>query len=443
MKKNSNIILIIISLACFFVVAIVSFLENQIGISQITAYLIIILALVLYLFFSKGDTLNPLALYSLVWIGCIGLSSLKLSYDQYDWSFYMWLNVTLAYIMFIIGYMSIVSGFKKYKVVSVNKHINNKKLFICIQVVSIVSIMSFAAEVAILKFIPLFSDMPNAYVEFHVTILHFFTLLVAIVPPLSIIYKKNGGKIRSIFFANTCVILISVLLVSRENMMFIMFISGVTYHYCYKKISKKVLFTSMIVGILLFSLASSLRNQNTYDIQQTANFKNQQKTILAQPYVYFTMSFENLRNLVENCNSYNYGLKTLQPILVFTGMRQYVNTEMLYLTNYKFNVSTFLYTIYSDFSIFGVIVISFLLGLLYSFYYIKRVYGVLKPDMSFIIYALLSYDLFYSFFTNLYSDPSKFFDLMVIIIISMIVKKKVLSNNLMINNKLFELRNKN
>ncbi len=225
-------------------------------------------AAVIYSFRKSGKLTDPAAYFSLSWIGGTGVSALKLSKLQFDWTLQSWLSFYLAYVCFILAYELIkyfkyknnmagtegnnthdtcsdakahdakngakAYGVKNYakaydtngdaKTCDVNsdgkayaestKVSNNKKHLVLLSAINIVcalSLMALVIEAVLLGYIPLFTeDTPHAYSYFHISGLHYFTVSCVLVPSLIILYVK---KYKALLTSNVVKADIAIVLV--------------------------------------------------------------------------------------------------------------------------------------------------------------------------------------------------------------------------------------
>jgi len=151
--------------------------------------------------------------------------------------------------------------------------------------------------------------------------------------------------------------------------------------------------------------------------------------ILTQPYLYITINFENLRNIIENFNDYKFGLNMLFPIFAFTKTKNLIDYSYIskYFTNPLFNTSTYLSDIYFDFGIFGVIVINGLLGIIFGYIYLNKLMRK-KEIIYIIVYSILCYSLIFVFFVNFFYNPTIWFYLIILFIFNYFIYKNKLSD---------------
>ena len=139
---------------------------------------------------------NLPGLFSLFFIGGEGVACFKLSrLSASHWSVITWLSIFLVYAGFMFGYA--VAERLKTPEKGILKKITDadrtkkdtktleKRLFICINAVCIISLACFLFEAVKLGFIPFFSDEPHAYSYFHISGVHYFTVTCVMVLPLT------------------------------------------------------------------------------------------------------------------------------------------------------------------------------------------------------------------------------------------------------------------
>jgi len=212
------------------------------GIDFTIGIVLIGISAVIFIFTAKKDIFNPIGIFSASWLGAIGLATFRLSNYQLKWSFYTWFVVILAYIMFGLGYIFYSTKLFKFSRCNDIKKINMEYFYNAIVIFFVVCFMAFLVEVAIEGYIPLFSKRMEAYMEFGISGIHYFTVSIAMLPSISLIYKKMGGTKR-VSIINIISVLIPILIVSRQLILFQVIIFLITYNYFVKKIDLKVLFS--------------------------------------------------------------------------------------------------------------------------------------------------------------------------------------------------------
>lgn len=396
-----------------------------------------------YFKLAKGNVFNPLAIVTVFWIGVAGLSNYRFSTDQDKWSLYMFFIVFIAYIMFVLGYMYI---YRKKETDKSERKVNVERLYIAINVITLLAIVGFVLEAYVLKMIPLFSSDMAAYQMFHISGVHYFVVNIGIVPALTISYRACGGK-RSIWYLNAISFLIPLLIVSRQLLLFSTIVALVNYNTSYKRVTIKQTIIVALAILVSFSMLLNLRNQSTEYIGSVSNIAKHDTNIekdnkenessveinetrnkfvytiteskifdkLVQPYMYLTMNFENLRNIVENFNDYKYGTNMLFPVFAFSNTKGYIDYtyKSKYFNNINFNTNTGLADVYYDFGAIGVMIFSFILGMFFS-KYTKYGFKNESNKIKNVMYSVTIYCLIFCFFVSWYANATIWFHIIML-----------------------------
>lgn len=393
----------------------------KMDLNKIIAYNFIVISILIYFMLSKNDIFNPVGIFTISWILLIGISRFKLSYFQNDWSSLAWVIMLGSFISFLCGYyLNNIYIFKTKKKFNY-KNINVNRLLFIIYFLLLLSCISLFIEFKVLGYLPIFSKNPLAYKEFYYKFFHYFVVLVGIIPPLTILYKACNGK-QKVWYINIICIIISILIVSRQLIIFQVTTSIIVYNYSIKKIKRNHVIIATIIGIIVFSMGSILRQQDKNYMVSVSNFKNYELESIAQPYMYFTMGFDNINNLVNNSVTFENGKIFMKAIEVFTGVKVNINDTTQYLVSKNFTAPTYLYFLYIDWGIYGTLIIPFCIGIIINLIY-KQIYRNREVNFNIIIYSLLLYSLIFSFFVNWFYNTTMIFYVIVLIIIKIFIEK--------------------
>ena len=410
-KNNKYIILVLMAIMIFLPIDITIKLSG----------LIIVIATIVYNKFSEKDSLQPIALYSLSWLGGIGLANLKLSYHQITWGTKVWVVLISSYFIFIFGYF-IYNRYFGQKISKVRWELDNERLYKNMAYYCILCIIIFLIEAIILGYIPLFSTEMGAYMDFHIKGLHYFTVSIIIVPIISLIYKNQNGK-KKVYLWIILSIAIPIVIVSRQLLILAVFLILITIHQLYIKLSKKTLIIVSSLLLIMFVLSSYVRHQDLEYIHEVANMKYKDPSILTQPYMYVVMNFENMANIIEKVEKFELGKNTFFPIFAFTNMKYYfdyaIKSELL-ISPY-FTTTTYLSNLFYDFGVFGIVVFNFLFGFLAA--HINKI--VKNNKIHLFSFGILCFTLLFSFFEPWYSNPSLWFDIVIFYIIMYASSKRI------------------
>lgn len=382
------------------------------------------------------NIIDPITIFSLSWITCCGISALKLSNLQTQWNVRTWIVFYLIFLSFYVGNRFFSSRFMKREPKTEIKTDASYDVFPIMPVLTGISLICFFIEAILLGYVPLFTvDVPHAYSEFHISGLHYFTVLFVLEPSFFVYYLlkgKKSGRRNAVSIACTVIcLLLPILLVSRFQLIFGILIACFTF-LILKKHELKSLLTArniliMLAGALLllccYVFITIERAHSVEYLNGIFEMKDPNMPIfLTQPYIYIANNFDNFNCLVECLSDHTYGLKQLFPAFALTGLKfrypELVNFP-LYVTKEELTTVTMFYDAYYDFGIAGCVLMSLLLGGLYFWIgnmtekHCKAIYVVIAAQ-------LFSY-LLLAFFTTWFSNPTTWFYLIICIAMEVVL----------------------
>ena len=205
-------------------------------------------ALYLYLW-EYGKSGNPLhlrGLFSLFYVGGEGISCLKLSNLQKDWSLETWACFFVAFAAFWnvyalaekkFGYekeKKTIDGFSlKFTGETLERY--GTRIFIALTGLTILSLTAFLFEAFRLGYVPfLLRGVPHAYSYFHISGVHYVTVSCVLVPSMEVLlwfYDREMGKAKRIvsLIMTGIALLIPVLCVSRFQLIFAVILAVLTF----------------------------------------------------------------------------------------------------------------------------------------------------------------------------------------------------------------------
>ena len=427
-----------IDLLTLSIAFIISFFTANAGSYLISG--ILLCAEGIFLFFRNirrsADLPEPISVFSLSWVLCLGISALKLSNLQKDWVPETWLCFYLIYVVF---YLSSFFSKKKFSVSESRKikEVSYKADVVwVIAVITAISAACFLVEVCILGYVPLFtSDTPHAYSYFHVSGLHYFTVLFVLEPSFFVYYLLNCRKDK---MRNTLCILCTVisivlplLLVSRFQLLFGIFLAAFTFliikgRSVFNYINKRnilILAGGILLLVCCYVFLTIERAHSVQYLNGIFEMKDQNMPIfITQPYMYLANNFDNFNCLVEQLKEHTYGLRQLFPVFALTGLKfrfpSLVNFP-LYVTKEELTTVTLFYDAYYDFGMPGCILFAGILGIVYA--WIDHLRKIRRTPGTLIISAQLYCYLFLAFFTTWFSNPTTWFYLFISIAIELIL----------------------
>lgn len=418
----------ILSTAAF----IVSFLAAVKGSYILSGMTLIGTGILLYFinFRKSGSIIDPAALFSVSWISAAGISCLKLSNLQTDWGYKTWAVIWITYICFISAVKLFAK--KEIKAEFLSFRPREKHVYISVIALTAVSYICFTAEALMLGYVPLFTvDTPHAYSYFHISGIHYFTVLCVLVPSLSVIYlndRKERKQSRNSIIIFTCdffSLLLPVLLVSRYQLVFAFLLAFITFTVLKADSLKLYLHRKYIIPftisvaalILLYVLITVERAHSIEYLNGIFEMKDPAAPIfITQPYIYIANNFDNLNCLTSQLQTHTYGLRSLFPLFALTGLK-FIKPELvsfpLYVTKEELTTVTLIYDAYYDFGMIGAAAFSFLFGTLITLLS-NTAKNSRNPFLILLVSQLTGY-LCLSFFTTWFSNPTTWFYIIICI----------------------------
>lgn len=395
-----------------------------------------------FVFYHRSRQLLDMeALFSLFWLGGTGVSCLKLSRLATEWTDTTWLCFALAYVGMIVGYewLKTVQERKEKRTPEgetagkseVGQKIRRfhvpedpaeaaKRLKWCILVTTGVSLACFVFEAAVLGFLPILSDKPHAYSEFHISGVHYFTITCVMVPALCVLYREQicrmQGKLdkKHWLFIGVCsgiALLIPICSVSRFQLIFSLVLAMIVWIRVSGKVKLKYILILIAVMVPLYVGLTAARNHDVEYLNGIFEMKNENTPIfITQPYMYIANNYDNFNCLVEQLPAHTHGMRMAFPLIVFTGMKfvhpEWVNYP-IYVTKTELTTVTLIYDAYYDFGVIGVAAFALILGILCRA--IARLAEKDSNPIAFLLYGQAALYLMLSFFTTWYSNPTTWF----------------------------------
>ena len=409
---------------------------------------VIMISLAIFLYVSETRVykriINVRGLFALGFIGGFGLSLLKLSKLSQEYNIITFLAIYISYFSLYLGVY--LEGRNK-KLDNQNRKVRLEKkdtLFtsqeILLIVLFVITLASFVIEAIILKFIPMFTlATPHAYSSFHVFMLHYITTFYSFIPCFAICnyYIEPERKQSKVFVivSFVYVIIMSLLLVSRSQLILSLVLSLFIVVIYKTKTLKKIVFNkknifmivaSMLLFLVLYMAITISRAHNVEYLNGIFEMKNEKMPIfITQPYMYVAHNFENLNYMINNIFRFSFGRRMLYPFFTLTFVKKFfpiVVDAPYYIIKEELSTVTIIYDAYYDFGLVGVALFCFLLG------YIgkkleDRAYKIFeeeqyKNNYILILFSLFCYYMFFSFFQTYFSLTDTW---VYIIILSMII----------------------
>jgi oligosaccharide repeat unit polymerase len=341
----------------------------------------------------------------------LGYSFINLSNDQINsYSFLTELIFLISIFSFLIGIIAAGTKCYKIKLPSFNVIIQ-KILFYSL---FLIGILFFLLEIKKIGYFPVFNlgSSFDTYADSNENLIpfgHYFVLFIAFYPCLTYIYFKQNF-ISKLFFI--IILIISLFIISnylsRQNIMLMLLSLFFAYIY-YKNISTKKIILSILFFITVFYFIGNIRlNNNKSDLvnDYLKTYSNIDKDVsLLETYLTLYSSknfttFQELTNKVQNNKHFTYGSYTFKPVISFFFIDRlgFINYNPEYDGFQK--LGTYLYEPFSDFNIFGIIILNLLIGFFLTVVY--NIFSKRRSNVSILFYAIMTYCVLMSSFTNFY-----------------------------------------
>ncbi len=390
----------------------------------------------------KIDVFSPARLFILVWSFAIGITNLKLSVFQREWSGFGWLMLMLTLLSFLVGVfvVYVLNVDKNIKTITeireaIKAQTVDKDLLFKVLVVSFIFyLVSYFVSFMVMGFIPAFSPRPEIRSQW--TGVFGVGLITHALPPIlfySTIYffyeKKSLLKRMTVFIIGLSTFFLNLLVLHRFDIVYWLVVLLVYLFYSTNKLKLKNILafifflTSIVYGISTFRASKFISNVIYYTSGMKFSIKY---AIFTEPYMYFAMNVENFVHAVERYSNFTYGFFTFNPLLSLIQLKHPLEEYMSiakfpHLISSNYNTYTMFFEWYRDFGIFGLGFLPFIWGLIItsSYYHLKT-----KPSLSAItLYGAFLFVILFSFFVNMLGWLHFVFNLIVLFGIARIISK--------------------
>jgi len=383
-------------------------------------------------FRKNADIFHPARFWISLWTMVIGITLLNLSFYQREWSLRAWFIILSGVVAYPLGVLldMYLYRYKVYKKIPFLKiyinQINKKKAFRqVIYIGFILYSIAYLIEWKIEGYLPFFTIFRETQRQdfgvfgIHV-IISILPILLLLIPEFLLLFNQSLlSKISyiSIFLLG----LVSYLFLMNRLFLFMLgFMIIIIFHYLHHRINIRVVIITIIIFSFAFWGIGELRSTQFLGnfIYNVSNMKySEEYANFTGPYMYVAMNLENVAYGVDNLSNHHYGVNTLDWIYAIMGLQESLNDYLLvdkknYLVTNAFTTMSYMWYLYADFGILGVIFGSFFAGQLMSRLYNKM---RVKPSLKLInLYAIFTFIVFLSFFTFMPSMLNTVFQILVL-----------------------------
>lgn len=387
------------------------------------------------LMFRKGsDMLSPGRLFGIVWALALGLSSLKLSALQHEWSLVSWLIILLGVLGFLAGaFLSYVQNLdqphlslRQMREVLSGTVIYEKRLYAVILSGFAAYCISYAVVYLVKGFIPLFGMKgTESRVEFQVfgfgLLLHSVVFITYLTTLFHIFFRAQRAK--KIVLQLVCLItaVTFFFLLQRFQLVMATLMIMCLLYYTTSKLRLKNAAILFLLIVAFFYWVSSIRGAQL--LQQYLYLSSKMRfssdyAFLTEPYMYMVMNLENLARGIDRLETYTFGYYSLDFLMALTGLKHwladYFALDPLPFLNSGYNTYSSFWAYYRDFGVLGLTLIEFCIG-----WVIAQLYASMRrrPSLHNVsAYSAAIFTVIMSFFMTIASLLWFVFNVIVIIL---------------------------
>src|ERR1041385_1468111 len=231
----------------------------------------IVLSILLSCFRKGADPFSPARVYGFIWFFAIGLTDLKFSLFQHQWSLYAWTALLCGVVSFLLGtFINYLFNINKALLsiqeircriqTEANIAIDSKRFFRIFIILFIAYMLAYLAEVIIEGGVPIFSLRPDvARIRFGVFGIHLIVntmpILLFLILEYFILIKKHLFQKMIVVILFSVVVVSFFFLLQRFNFVVNALISLAFLHYSSRYLRPKniwifsILFLAMLIGI--------------------------------------------------------------------------------------------------------------------------------------------------------------------------------------------------
>lgn len=404
--------------------------------SLISLISFILCGLIIASFFRPNtDVLSPGKIFAFIWTLAIGITDLKFSGLQHEWSFEVWVQVLIGPISFLIGagivyVLKIDSDVKTLNYLRTNRQlyeVDRSKLYRVIIILSVLFLISYTVIYLNTKEIPLFSAKPGRaranFTMFGIGLfLHNVVLIFFLTAVYFVLEKKNKFR-KSILLILSLVSLVLYAITLQRFQVFLTILMIITllYYITFRVNLKTVSLLSVFI-IIFFFLVSSFRAGEVivFVLYRMSKMRfSPDYAIFTEPYMYVTMNLENYARSIVKVENFTYGFYTFDFVTAVSGLKHWIDqyfhlNDTPFLTS-SYNTYSAFWTYYRDFGILGIFFIPLFGGMaLSSLYYSFRA----KPTLQKLaIYGMFLFAIIFSFFNSVIESLWFVYNLIVLILV--------------------------
>jgi len=365
------------------------------------------------------DIFSPGRIFTFIWALSIGLTDLKFSGFQHEWSLDVWIQLLLGPIAFLIGTILIYTINLNSDIWSINSlrsgrdiyNVDKDKLYKAVLVLFILFLLGYFLIYIKAGGVTLFSANPGKtrreFTMFGIGLfLHNVLLVVFFTTAYYLVEKKNKFRRRILFFCSFTSLLLYGITLQRYQIFITIFLVILLLYYHTFRIKFKFVAIFISVIVVFFFLVSSARAGEIlfFVLYRMSKMKfSPNYAIFTEPYMYVVMNLENYAKSIAKTEYFTFGYYTFDFVTALGGIKHWISdyynlVETPFLVSIYNTYSAF-WTYYRDFGVLGIFFIPFFGGVAFSsLYYSFRK----KPTLMKIgIYGMFLFAIIFSFFNSI------------------------------------------
>lgn len=378
--------------------------------------LLVFIGIVASLFRRGADLLSPARVFGLVWSLSLGLTELKLSALQYDWTADSWIFLLTGLAAFFLGaFITYVVNLDKpmvplrvMRTTLRHEQVREGRLFWLICASGVIYTVTFAAHYMIKGWLPIsVVGTGLSRVDFNVYGLTLFLYSAAFIVILTVLYHIlfRGKRRRKWILTLLSLLCVGsyLLLLQRFQIIMAIVISFALLYYTTNAIRIRTTLPVIFSLTGVFYSVASLRLAHlvaSYTYLMSRMKFSRTYAFMTEPYMYVVMNLENFARSVHAGAHLTYGYFTFDFIVAVTGLKywipDYLPVDRTPNLISGYNTYTAFWWFFSDFGVIGLMVIPFALGLgIGALYYRMRQRPTLKNVTA---YGITVFVMFISYF---------------------------------------------
>lgn len=407
---------------------------------SIISFIICILVL-LSAFRPYADVFSPGRLFTFIWALAIGLTNLKFSGFQHEWSTEIWIQVLIGPLAFLIGVLLIYAINLDKEIYSITAlrseknlyDINKNKLYLAVIVLFLLFLFAYVVIYIKAGGVTLFSDNPGKtrreFTMFGIGLfLHNVLLIVFFTTVYYLVEKENKVKRRILLFTSVSSLVLYGITLQRYQIFITLFLVIVLLYYHTYKIKFRFIFLFTVVVVIFFFIVSSFRAGEIlfYVLYRISKMKfSPDYAVFTEPYMYVVMNLENYARSIAKNEFFTLGYYTFDFVTALGGIKHWISdyfnlVETPYLVSIYNTYSAF-WNFYRDFGLVGIFFIPFLGGVAFSslYYSFRKQPTLLKIG----IYSMFLFAVIFSFFNSIIGFLWFVYNLFVLALIFKFINK--------------------